>query len=74
VREGGRFRAMSLACTHLGCTVSVTPGELLCPCHGSAFDLRGKVLRGPADRPLPPLPVEERQGKLLVRAAGEGGT
>jgi Rieske Fe-S protein len=70
VREGGRFRAMSLACTHLGCTVTVAPDRIECPCHGSVFDLSGKVVRGPADRPLPSLRVEERRGTLLVLDGG----
>jgi Rieske Fe-S protein len=73
LKEGGRVRALGLACTHLGCTVSVTATEIVCPCHGSAFDLSGKVLRGPADRPLPSLSLEERDGTFLVRAPGGTG-
>ena len=52
VREKGELFAIDLVCTHLGCTLAVTPDGLSCPCHGSSFDLRGKVLKGPADRPL----------------------
>jgi Rieske Fe-S protein len=52
ISEGGAVRALSLVCTHLGCTVNVTPDGLSCPCHGSSFDRTGRVLRGPADRPL----------------------
>jgi len=65
-REGEKIYAVSLICTHLGCTVSATPGELVCPCHGSAFDWKGNVLKGPADRPLPSYKVEEREGKISV--------
>lgn len=64
MRRGGRFQAVSLVCTHLGCTVSVGPSGMLCPCHGSRFDASGAVLAGPARRPLPHLPVVER-GDLL---------
>lgn len=60
LREGDRVYAMSLICTHLGCTVNVTPGGLVCPCHGSSFDREGRVLKGPADRPLARLQVVER--------------
>jgi Rieske Fe-S protein len=49
--------ALNLTCTHLGCTVSVTPTELVCPCHGSTFSRTGEVLRGPAARPLQRLAV-----------------
>jgi Rieske Fe-S protein len=50
----GRFLAFSLHCPHEGCPVNPTPtnGVLTCPCHGSQFNLEGKVLRGPADYPL----------------------
>jgi len=59
VREGGAVYAMKLVCTHLGCTVQVTSGDLICPCHGSRFDREGRVLHGPADRPLERYAVEE---------------
>jgi quinol---cytochrome c reductase iron-sulfur subunit, bacillus type len=46
--------AFSPACTHLGCAYhwNDQKGEFECPCHGSAFGIDGKVLRGPAPRPL----------------------
>ncbi|WP_224959305.1 QcrA and Rieske domain-containing protein [Geomonas subterranea] len=50
--RGGRVYALNLVCTHLGCTVNVTPAGLICPCHGSEFDSEGRVLKGPADRAL----------------------
>jgi len=65
VRDGNRYHALSLVCTHLGCTVEVTPKAVICPCHGSEFDRSGKVVRGPADRPLERYEVEDR-GKFLA--------
>ena len=65
LRDGGEFYAMSLVCTHLGCTVNVTPDTIVCPCHGSAFDHRGQVLKGPAERPLQRYQVV-RQGDNVV--------
>ena len=65
VRDGNRYHALSLVCTHLGCTVEVTPKAVICPCHGSEFDRSGKVVRGPADRPLQRYEVEDR-GKFLA--------
>jgi Rieske Fe-S protein len=62
VREEEDFYALDLTCTHLGCTVTVTPTELVCPCHGSRFDRQGTVLQGPAERPL---------RRLEVRIEGE---
>lgn len=60
------FYAVSLVCTHLGCTVSVTPDGLFCPCHGSKFDRGGKVMQGPATVPLQRLAVEVSGGKIIV--------
>ena len=60
------FAALSLVCTHLGCTSTVTPQELVCPCHGSIFDRRGNVIKGPADRPLSRYAVEDRGEKIAV--------
>jgi cytochrome b6-f complex iron-sulfur subunit len=52
------FTALSLVCTHLGCTVESTPDGFACPCHGSRFDLQGKAVRGPASKALVTLHVE----------------
>jgi len=49
--------AFSAICTHQGCTVRPAGAELDCPCHGSVFDLKGAVLQGPAQRPLPAVRV-----------------
>ena len=48
----GKFVALSTACMHLGCTVKKQPSVIRCPCHGSVYDLEGKVLNGPTERPL----------------------
>lgn len=50
----GGFLALSRRCTHLGCTVPWVEEEkrFLCPCHSSAFDIHGDVLRNPAARAL----------------------
>lgn len=46
----GRLHARSPTCTHMGCYVQWNPAEKSwdCPCHGSRFDIAGKVLQGPA--------------------------
>jgi len=52
----GELRAVSAACTHLGCLVGFNDEEKAweCPCHGSRFALDGAVLNGPATTPLSP--------------------
>ena len=66
LRDNSGLYALSLVCTHLGCTVTVSAHELACPCHGSIFDRQGRVLKGPADRPLGRLKVEERGERVEV--------
>lgn len=64
------FIALSLVCTHLGCTVEFKSEELSCPCHGSRFDLNGRVVHGPADQPLTRLRIEiNSDGKIHVHTA-----
>lgn len=65
-RNEGGFYALSLICTHLGCTVTVTEDALSCPCHGSRFDRQGNVLTGPADRALVRMTVEVRGERVEV--------
>jgi len=52
------FSALSLVCTHLGCTVEQKTDGFTCPCHGSRYTKDGKVTRGPAEQPLRILRVE----------------
>jgi cytochrome b6-f complex iron-sulfur subunit len=65
-RDDNGVYALSLICTHLGCTVTVTEDALSCPCHGSRFDRQGKVLKGPADRSLVRMKVEIRGERVEV--------
>jgi glycine/D-amino acid oxidase-like deaminating enzyme/nitrite reductase/ring-hydroxylating ferredoxin subunit len=52
--EEGRLHAVSAACTHMGCILgwNETDRTWDCPCHGSRFELSGKVIHGPAAKPL----------------------
>ena len=67
--DNGDFVAYSAVCTHQGCTVAYKDGNLACPCHGSIFDPAdgAAVVSGPAQRPLPEIPVKV-QGGEVVRA------
>ncbi|RZQ65609.1 Rieske (2Fe-2S) protein [Amycolatopsis suaedae] len=58
--------AFSATCTHQGCKVKAEGASLTCPCHGSVFDaLTGAVRTGPADKPLPAVPVKVENGQIL---------
>ncbi len=68
-RDDEGFYAITSICTHLGCTVARTKEGFACPCHGSRFDSRGRVVGGPAPRPLPWLEVSRSaNGDLVVNA------
>jgi cytochrome b6-f complex iron-sulfur subunit len=64
----GGFLALASRCTHLGCTVTVDLEQKTfpCPCHASAFDLRGDVLEPPASRALDLYPVAIDGGVVRV--------
>ena len=51
-REKDDFHVISAVCTHLGCTVQMRGEEFDCPCHGSRFTSEGRIIGGPAPRPL----------------------
>ena len=55
------LRAISLMCTHLGCTVEQRNFGFECPCHSSRYDFNGKVLKGPAAADLKKLRVVESE-------------
>jgi menaquinol-cytochrome c reductase iron-sulfur subunit len=53
-------------CTHLGCGYRWESDKQIfsCPCHGSLFDIEGRVLAGPAPRPLDTLPAKIENGRV----------
>lgn len=70
--------AFSAICTHLGCAVYAKlnqAGHIACPCHNSQFDPanNAQVVGGPANRPLPPLPLSlGPDGSLIAAGPIEG--
>jgi Rieske Fe-S protein len=55
-------------CTHLGCAIrwDDAKSEFLCPCHNSVFDAQGKVVSGPAPRPLDRYETKVEGKQLMI--------
>jgi ubiquinol-cytochrome c reductase iron-sulfur subunit len=77
--EKPEWAVMEGVCTHLGCSPQLRPAEakaemgpdwvggFYCPCHGSKFDLAGRVFRGaPAPTNLVVPPYTMTDAKLVV--------
>ncbi|MEU8250241.1 Rieske (2Fe-2S) protein [Nonomuraea sp. NPDC048916] len=64
----GVFRCFSAICTHQGCAVaSVSHNRINCPCHGSRFSAStGKVINGPAKRPLTRKQIKVAKGVIRL--------
>jgi rieske iron-sulfur protein len=65
--------AYTAVCTHMACWVTDwlnSKQVLQCACHQSEYDPRqgGRVVSGPAPRPLPALPLRVVEGRLEVKA------
>ena len=71
----GEVRAFSPQCTHLGCAYhsDKTKGKFVCPCHGSEFSFGGKVLAGPAPRPLDQYAVKVDGDRLWLNESPIAG-
>lgn len=57
-------------CTHLGCAYHWDEGvkQFACPCHSSIFSIDGRVLAGPAPRPLDRYQTRIENNRLQVGA------
>lgn len=58
IHSASGFKALSLTCQHLGCTVDAKSDGFVCPCHGSTYGRGGEILKGPAEKNLQTLRVE----------------
>jgi menaquinol-cytochrome c reductase iron-sulfur subunit len=55
-------------CTHLGCAYhwEESKSEFVCPCHTTLFSIDGKVISGPAPRPLDRFETKIEGTKLML--------
>jgi menaquinol-cytochrome c reductase iron-sulfur subunit len=66
--DNGEIIAFAPQCTHLGCAYhwDDPKKQFLCPCHTSVFSIDGKVVSGPAPRPLDRYDAKVQNNKLLL--------
>lgn len=59
--ENGDYFCINPVCTHMKCSVSFNGAEKTwdCQCHGSRFDVNGKILEGPAVYPLHKIKIKK---------------
>lgn len=73
VKRGFDIYALNDTCVHAGCSLAggtLEDRSIVCPCHGSQFDLRdGSVINGPATMPEPVYKVRVKDGSIEVRQA-----
>lgn len=62
--QEGQVHCLSAVCTHMACIVDWNNAEKSwdCPCHGSRFEVSGKVIEGPALSPLEKKSEEKNKG------------
>jgi cytochrome b6-f complex iron-sulfur subunit len=72
----GQFVGVDIKCTHRGCDVNYQPDgkKFYCPCHGSEFDLYGRVTKGPAGKPLQYYHAEQKGDEVMVTVFGAEDT
>ena len=47
IKTSTGYNALSLICTHQGCTVNYNGNGFVCPCHGGTYNASGAVTGGP---------------------------
>ncbi|MFT8719646.1 ubiquinol-cytochrome c reductase iron-sulfur subunit [Acetobacter sp.] len=77
LKTGDQIKGYSVICQHAGCLVSDWDAKrhlLICPCHGSAYDVDhdGQVMEGPAPLPLPHLPIRIEKDRLRIAGLFSG--
>jgi len=71
ISQRNKTTVYSAHCTHLGCKIDKIKGErFICPCHGSEYDLTGKVTKGPAFKDLKVIPSQISENGKNIEITG----
>ena len=71
INQKHKIEVLSSHCTHLGCIINKEEnGRLICPCHGSEFNLNGDAVKGPAYKPLPSIPfkIDKDTRQIIIQS------
>jgi cytochrome b6-f complex iron-sulfur subunit len=60
------YAAVLMECTHKQCIITPAGQILTCPCHGSEYDLTGKVIKSPAVENLITFKVDEDETNIYI--------
>ena len=69
VKLKDKLDVFSSSCTHLGCTINhIDKDTLVCPCHGSKYDMNGNPVKGPSVKALKKLSfvVNDESKEIVV--------
>ena len=68
IRRGDKLTAIDAVCTHLKCIVQWDgkTERIRCNCHGGVFTPEGQRISGPPPKDQPSLPVEVKDGQIIV--------
>jgi Rieske Fe-S protein len=69
--DDASFAAVDALCTHMQCTVAYNALNLTfdCPCHNSSYEIDGRLIGGPAPRPLRAYSTQSDGTNLTIRLA-----
>ena len=68
--SGSVYNGLSSICTHQSCQITgfdTGSEQFICPCHGSRFDVNGKVTQGPAGSPLTKYQTQLNGTQLTIK-------
>lgn len=65
-RSEAGVQALSLLCSHMGCSLLRRERDYFCACHEGRFDLEGNVIAGPPPRSLTRIPARIEGDQIVV--------
>ncbi len=61
------YTALLMKCTHFDNALYLTGDGMRCSLHGSEFDTRGNILKGPAEIPLQQFETQRLENNIIIQ-------